>query len=717
MASTDLLFGQALNPPSGPVEIVFGDDEGGLPPGGVELQAAGRITGLRGYVAVRTLVRAKAAGRITGLRGHVDAVYDINVERPLAGTARTSLQQAQRTAAAVLQRYERARPVLAGVGVRWQDARSIGVDLQARWQQSARVACVAAVVEQQAVRLGLAPARQGLQQADRRRTDVRQGMQQAVRLATATRQGMQQGVRLRAVAVQRFEGAGSLGAPVRSAFRDARQLGGVWGTRFEQARPPGAGITVPVVPPQPEPCYVPTLPAHLLFELASETSLPAQLVFVCERHGQDPEPELPQYIIPLLRVYMTVHSIDAVLLPSLDRVPLNSLSITADDDGFGWNMSASGPVRLMEQLAPSGGVPQRVRVSIDGIDWVFACEMPERSRKFGEQGAQVRGSSLTALLGAPHMPSSIWTAAGAMTAQQLVAQALEFTGVGIDWGLDDWLVPNGVWSHQGTPLSVAQRIAEAAGAVLRSHRTEPTLQFAPRYPHMPWAWPTATPTVRMPGAIITTDTLQPVANTAYNAVYVSGETTGGVLGHVVRALSAGDVLAQQVTDALITHELAARQRGSAVLARAAITKRQPITVPLLTGGTNPGLILPGYLIEVVEPDETWRGLVRGITVTAGMPTVRQQLDVERADGVAGGGSSRGSVNLFRRLQDLQPAAPVQTGQITAVRADGNASVLLVGGGTLLARNPLKLPTAAHVFVQGGAITGEAPNLPYVRIEI
>ena len=55
-----------------------------------------------------------------------------------------------------------------------------------------------------------------------------------------------------------------------------------------------------------------------------------------------------------------------------------------------------------------------------------------------------------------------------------------------------------------------------------------------------------------------------------------------------------------------------------------------MTVPLLTGGTNPRLILPGYLIQVQEPGETWRGLVRGITVTTGVPTVRQQLVVERA---------------------------------------------------------------------------------------
>ena len=51
--------------------------------------------------------------------------------------------------------------------------------------------------------------------------------------------------------------------------------------------------------------------------------------------------------------------------------------------------------------------------------------------------------------------------------------------------------------------------------------------------------------------------------------------------------------------------------------------------PSDSGGSNPGLIQPGYLIEVNDIGHTWRGLVRGIRVTAGLPTVRQTITVER----------------------------------------------------------------------------------------
>lgn len=76
-----------------------------------------------------------------------------------------------------------------------------------------------------------------------------------------------------------------------------------------------------------------------------------------------------------------------------------------------------------------------------------------------------------------------------------------------------------------------------------------------------------------------------------------------------------------------------------------------------------------------------------------------------------------AINLLRRLQDLQPEAPVLTGQITSVQSGGTASVQLTGGGVLTARNPLQLAPSQYVFLQGGVITSTAPDLPYVRIEI
>ncbi|MNV82243.1 hypothetical protein D3C71_1759660 [compost metagenome] len=163
---------------------------------------------------------------------------------------------------------------------------------------------------------------------------------------------------------------------------------------------------------------------------------------------------------------------------------------------------------------------------------------------------------------------------------------------------------------------------------MRSHRTDAQLIVAPRYPSLPWEWAAATVNVQMPGQIMTTDNLARKDNPEWEAVNVVGETVG-VEGHVVRRGTAGAVLAPAVIDPLITHADAASQRGRSVLGPAGLGYSHTMTVPLLTGGTNPGLILPGYLLQVDEPGLSWRGLVRGITVTESNPTVRQQLVVER----------------------------------------------------------------------------------------
>ena len=631
MASTDLLFGQLPNPPGGPVEIVFGDDSG-LPPGAVELLASGTITGLRGHIVARVVARLRAAGSITGLHGRIGALYDVNVERPVASTVRSGWQEALPLRVSTQGRYEQSRPVHAPVQVVWQDGRSLGAVHQSRWQQAQQLRALVRQQMQQAQPVGSAPTLQRLEDAARLRSIVLQRMQQALPVAAPpTAQRFEDATRLRHLVRSSFEQGQRLQAAARDGFGRAMPLSRVIAVRYEEARKPPPGITPRPVPPPPDPCYVPSLPADLVFEELHDSSLPLGLVFVCERHDPGPEPELPQFVIPLLRVYMTVHTIDAVLLPGMERLPLKGITVSSDDDGFGWNLTASGPADpLLDMLSPVNGEPKQVKVSIDGIDFVFAVEQPERSRRFLEHAVQVRGSSVTALLGAPHVAESAWSTSVTMTAQQIILQALQFTGVDLDWRIDDWLVPTAAWSHRGTPLSVAQRVAEAAGAVLRSHRTLPTLQVAPRFPRVPWEWGAATPNVVMPGQIITTDSLQSTAGVEFNAVYVSGSVQGAIVGHVVRTGTIGDVLAPEVSDRLVTDVVSARQRGISVLSAAALKRRQTMTVPLLTGGTNPGLILPGYLIQVQEPGETWRGLVRGITVTTGVPTVRQQLVVERA---------------------------------------------------------------------------------------
>jgi hypothetical protein len=320
---------------------------------------------------------------------------------------------------------------------------------------------------------------------------------------------------------------------------------------------------------------------------------------------------------------MTTHSISANLLPGMEPVTLLDATIDTDDSSWCWGLQASGPEHLLDQLAPGpGGLPARVQVTIDGIEWVFAIERLSRTRRFGQHRCAIQGRSVTALLSEDYLPPQSWhNAAAQLTAQQAIVNALEFTGTSLDWGVTDWLLPAGTWSHTGAPLSAALRVAESIGAVVRSHRTLQELQIAPRYAIEPWDWASATPDVTMPADVIVTDSLEPDTTPAYNALHLSGQA-GGIRAHAVRKGTAGGLLAPEVVDGLITHADAARQRATAILGAAGIKQRHSLEMPLLTGGTSPGLMLPGYLVHVDDlGGKSWRGLVRGISVRAGLPTV------------------------------------------------------------------------------------------------
>ena len=76
-----------------------------------------------------------------------------------------------------------------------------------------------------------------------------------------------------------------------------------------------------------------------------------------------------------------------------------------------------------------------------------------------------------------------------------------------------------------------------------------------------------------------------------------------------------------------------------------------------------------------------------------------------------------STTLYTRLMELLPSAPVLTATITTLYLDETALVTLPGGAQARVRNPLAAGQGDAVYVQDGAVIGQAPALPVVVIEI
>jgi hypothetical protein len=330
------------------------------------------------------------------------------------------------------------------------------------------------------------------------------------------------------------------------------------------------------------------------------------------------------------RSYVQTHSLTALRLPDLTPLPVTSFSLSADADNIGWTLNANGTTELLTLLAPVAGLPARLRLTLDGLVWEFVVEGLRRNRSFGATDATVTGRSASALLAEPYRAQRAFLNAVPMTAQQIVEDALDLTGVSLTWQATDWLVPAGAWSHTGTPMSAVRRVAESIGALVQSPRVGEAVIVAPRYPVLPWGWDAATPDVTLALDPVATEGYERTDHPAYEGVYVSGQAQG-VLALVKRTgtAPASDLLLPLVTDALLTALEAAQQRGESMLGAAGPMATMTLTLPVLTSLGEPGVIDVGKLVLVNDPAGAWRGLVRSVSVTGDHVVVRQTLTLER----------------------------------------------------------------------------------------
>lgn len=396
---------------------------------------------------------------------------------------------------------------------------------------------------------------------------------------------------------------------------------------WQQGRHPPPGVTVVIViPPGHVPCYNPQPgdPVNLRFwELLSTVDL--DLRFRCPNaDGSQGE----TIVIPVRRIYMQTNTITIIVANTGQPIVSRNLRLSLDSDSWVWGWSASVSADHLDVLSPSGGGQVELIATLNGTAFRLAVERIRRDRSFGKSALAISGRGRAAWLADPYAAAVTRTNVEAMTAQQLMADALTENGVSIGWDIDwqitDWLVPAGAWSHTGTAMDACLTIAAAAGAYIQAHRTSQILSVLPRYPSAPWTWASVTPDIQIPEDVCVTEGIEWLDKPDYNTVFISGQT-GGILAHVTRGGTAGDKPAQMITDPLITHADAGRQRGTAILADTGRQKLISLSLPVLP---ETGIIVPGQFVRYNEGGNQHIGLTRAVEVLPDFPKLRQTITVE-----------------------------------------------------------------------------------------
>ena len=633
MTSAALVFSQ---PPALNAELVFGGDAVVIPP--VSVTASIALGGVTVSAVLSKPVKVSATIGLGGVTVSANAVYDNRVTRYL--DARVQAPHKTRTTAErdLGSLWEPAHPAIRVTEQPWHLGAKVDAMAAAPLQNSMSESAASAAPWALAIKK--AQASSAAYQRAVHHADSRSALWTLADagIGVAVREGMQAGVFkqidksgewLLAVSAALLHSAPS-GASLHLVTRMATAP---WQLAGHAA--PGLSVLVPVVTTVEPPHWG----AELVFSCPPITVPNLIFGLVCTQ----PSTQSLLKILPA-RYYMVTHDVFAQRLPDLVDVPIFDATVSADSGSYCWTLQASGPASLFDLLAPVGGLPAQIRLTMDGIPWVFAVDSISRSGSFGKTRVSVQGRSVTALIAAPYVRAITRANTIDMTAQQIALDALTSTGIDLDWGIGagalangglvDWLVPAGAWSHQGTALDAVQAIVQSAGGYLQSHRSAATLLA--RHPYgqrvgdtsgAPWAWGTGSADVELATDALITEAVQRKDGPDINAVYASG-TTSGVLALVKRTGTAGDKLAQMVTDPLITHADAARQRGLSILGTAGHKYAVTLDLPVLTGTGQPGVLDVGQLVQV-NTATPWRGRVRGVSVQAKMPTLRQTVTLER----------------------------------------------------------------------------------------
>ena len=615
MSVSDLVF--ALTP--GGTSLVFGDD--GTP---TEAHYSARLTAsfqpLRAEIRLLPDRRAALAASFPSLTVTAGAQYASHAARPLVGSASASWQRGEETESGVVSAFAGTDSSPTGVESTWYPGAALGTVSVARFksaQRSTRGQCNTCFTS--ASRLN--DLRSSLWQDSRR--DRRLGRRSGFSIATH--------LESRRCEMRHQDADRHSRARLNTGFEPSLPLHKVFGTDFGVAfgtdfrvsslvqpaiRPP-AGIWIRPIDPVP-PGLAPS--PHLLFYRSADGR--AALLF-----GDASAPTDARIVVPIRRFYFVKNTQSLIRVEDGKEIVGTDLNLSIDVDSWVWGWSVSVPGHHLQDVLRVSA-PVELEAKINGHAFRLAVENVSRDRRFASSRLSVSGRGRAAWLADPYAKVRAHTNTEAALAQQLMVGALTENGVplgwSIDWQITDWLVPAGAWNLMGTPIDACLAIAEAAGAYIQAHPSEKVLRVLPRYPMAPWRWQELTPDIALPEDVCVTEGIEWVDKPNYNTVFVAGQQDG-VLAHVTRAGTDGGMPAPMVTDPLITHADAGRQRGLSILADTGRQALISLSLPVLE---ETGIIMPGKIIRYSENGNTHLGLTRSVGVSSTFPKVRQTIQVE-----------------------------------------------------------------------------------------
>ncbi|MBB1342609.1 hypothetical protein H5158_13300 [Pseudoalteromonas sp. SR45-6] len=344
--------------------------------------------------------------------------------------------------------------------------------------------------------------------------------------------------------------------------------------------------------------------------------------------GDDDVPTIDRKIPiePQIRnTYIMQPTINCVRVSDDLKILINSVNYSISRGQF----SATCNIKFCSRIDFERALGQELRISLNGYEFYVICEQPSTSNRFANQSYSASCRSRFALLSNPYARAKNYANPTAKTLAGIMSDILVNTGWSLDNKMIDYPIPTGAFTYTNlTPAAALLSVAKSIGAILDINDATKTVSVVPAWPVMPWDTDNAICDVILNDSIILEHSSSQTISQEHNAVFVRGEQQG-VACKIKRAGTLGDQFANDVVDTLITHNQAARQRGTCELANSGKKQNTTIRTKLLDDLPP---IRPGMLVGITYTDSVFKATCDSMTINAsisdqGAITVSQTIQV------------------------------------------------------------------------------------------
>jgi hypothetical protein len=291
--------------------------------------------------------------------------------------------------------------------------------------------------------------------------------------------------------------------------------------------------------------------------------------------------------------------------------------------------AATCSVKFCSRIDFERSLNELLKITVNGYDFYTFIEQTNISKKFNSQSYSANGRSRFSELAAPNVRAKNYTNQTARTLVGLMSDILQNSGWTINSKIIDYAVPALAFSYSNkTPAEALAICAKSIGAMLNINDNTKTIEVLPQWPVMPWTTDNATCDVIINDSVILEHNTIKKINAQSNVVMVRGEQQG-VACKIKRSETLADLYASDVTDALITDNQAAIQRGSCELANSGNKEQSTIRTKIM-----PDLppLLPGILIGIRYGADIYKATCDSLSINAsisndGKITVNQTVTV------------------------------------------------------------------------------------------